>query len=83
MNNKPTKPLCLELDEAEKELNAMVEQIAAKHGLPCYLLEPIVSDVLNKLQNGKRIEIENAKRSYEQMLAERSENDVGQCCDNS
>lgn len=83
MSNKPTKPLCLELDEAEKELNATVEQIAAKHGLPCYLLEPLVADVLAKLQNGKRIELENAKRSYEQKLAERSENNVEQCCDNS
>lgn len=76
MSNKPTKPLCLVLDEAEKELNATVERIAATHGLPCYLLESIVYDVLVKLQNGKRVEIENAKRSYEEKLAEVSEEDV-------
>ena len=64
------KPLCLEIDEAQKELNVAVEQISKAHGLPCYILELLVSDVLTRLQNGKRIEIENAKRSYEQKLAE-------------
>lgn len=77
------KPLCLELEEASKELNQAIEQISATHGLPCYLLELLVSDVLARLQNGKRIEIENARRSYEQKLAERSDNDVEQCGDNS
>ena len=64
------KPLCLEIDEATKELNSAVEQISKAHGLPCYILELLVSDVLARLQNGKRIEIESAKRSYERQLAE-------------
>lgn len=59
------KPLCLEIDEATKELNEAIERISREHGLPCYILEPIVSEVLSRLQNGKRIEIENARRSYE------------------
>lgn len=63
------KPLCLEIDEASKELSAAVEHISNAHGLPCYILELLVSDVLARLQNGKRIEIENAKRSYEQQIA--------------
>lgn len=71
--NKPIRPLALELDDAMRELTASVEQIASNHGLPCYLMELIVSDILNRLQNGKRTEIENARRSYEQKLAERSE----------
>lgn len=70
------KPLCLELDEAQKELTTAVEKIANNHGLPCYLLEPLLSNVLARLENGKRIEIENARRSYEQKLAEVSEEDV-------
>lgn len=76
------KPLCLELEEAENELKQAIEQISASHALPCYLLEYLVSDVLTCLQNGKRTEIENAKRSYEQKIAERSEDDVGKCSDN-
>lgn len=59
------KPLCLKIDEATKELNSAVEQIATSHGLPCYLLELLVSDMLTRLQNGKRIEIEQARRKYE------------------
>lgn len=70
MSNKPTRPLALEIEDAKRELNASVEQISAKHGLPCYLLELLVADVLAKLQNGKRIELEKAQHSYEQKLAE-------------
>ena len=69
------KPLCLELEEAANELNQSIEQISARHGLPCYLLEYLVSDVLTRLQNGKRTEIANARHSYEQKLAERREED--------
>lgn len=76
------KPLCLELEEASDELNKAVEQISERHGLPCYLLVPLLSDVLNRLQNGKRKEIENARCAYEQKLAERSETNVEQRCDN-
>lgn len=77
------KPLCLELEEATNELNQAIEQISANHGLPCYLLEYLVSDVLTRLQNGKRTEIEKARRSYEQKLAERSKDNVEQRSDNS
>ena len=76
------KPLCLELEEASDELSKAVEQISERHGLPCYLLVPLLSDVLNRLQNGKRKEIENARFAYEQKLAERSETNVEQRCDN-
>ena len=59
------KPLCLILEDAEKEVTAAIESVAKKHGLPCYLLEPIVADVLHRLQNGKRTEIEEARRKLE------------------
>lgn len=63
------KPLCLEIEEATAELNDAIKRIAEAHGLPCYILVPLVSDVLTRLENGKRIEVENAKRSYEQQIA--------------
>lgn len=68
--DKPTRPLALEIEDAKKELSAFIEQLSAKHGLPCYLLELLMSDVLGKLQNGKHVELENAQRSYEQKLEE-------------
>lgn len=58
------KPLCLILEDANNELVAAVEDIAKRHGLPYYLLEPMVSDVLTKIQNGKRKEIEGARKKY-------------------
>lgn len=67
------KPLCLEIDEATRELNSAIEQISKAHGLPCYILELLVSDVLARLQNGKRVEIETARRSYEQQIASEGE----------
>ena len=72
MNNKtpPARPLALEMDDAEKEINEFIEQTAAKHGLPCYLLEPLVEKTLHRLQNGKRIELEKARQSYEIQVAE-------------
>lgn len=62
MNNKP---LCLEIEEAKYELNRAIEDISSRHGLPCYLLTPLVSDLLGRLENGKRREIEEAKATYE------------------
>ena len=59
------KPLILELEEATQELTEAVERVSRDHGLPCYLLEPIVSELLTRLQNGKRKELEEAKKSYE------------------
>lgn len=59
------KPLCLELIEAENELNKAVEAISTAHNLPCYLLAPMVSNLAMRLEDGKRREIEEAKKSYE------------------
>lgn len=64
------KPLCLELEEATNELNQTIERISREHNLPCYLLEPLVSDLLARLQNGKRAELEEARKSYEAQKTE-------------
>ena len=75
MSNKPTRPLALEIEDAKKELSAFIENLSTQHGLPCYLLELLVSDVLAKLQNGKHVELEKAQHSYELKLADwRKEN---------
>ena len=67
------KPLCLELEEAERELNTAIENISRVHGLPCYLLEPIVSRLLVTLQSGKRREIEEAKNAFEASKEEQAD----------
>ena len=68
--NKPTRPLALEINDATNEITAAVEQIAARHGLPCYLMEPLVSVVLSRLENGRRTEVANAEASYKAKLEE-------------
>lgn len=68
--NKPTRPLALEINDAMGEITASVERIAAKYGLPCYIMELLVADVLTRLQNGKRTEVANAEASYKAKLEE-------------
>ena len=56
------KSLCIELEEAENELNRFVEKLSRDHGLPCYLLELVVSKTHARLENGKRLELEEARK---------------------
>lgn len=53
------KPLCIRLEEAEK----LIESVIIETKLPCYLLVPIVEGILHRLENGKRTELENARKS--------------------
>lgn len=55
------KELVIALAEAEEELEAAVNAIMAKHGLPCYLLEPIAYKIHRKLIDGKKAELEQAE----------------------
>ncbi len=64
------KPLCLELEEATNELNKAIEDISNNHGLPCYLLVHLVSDLLVRLENGKRRELEEAMNTYKEGQAD-------------
>lgn len=68
--NKPTRPLALEINDATNELVESVEKIAAKYGLPCYIMEPLVSIILYRLQNGKITELNNAEKLYKAKMEE-------------
>ena len=59
------KPLCIELEEATQEIAQAVEKASKEHGLPCYLLVPIVEDLLARLHNGKQRELEEARKLCE------------------
>lgn len=63
------KPFALRLDEANNDLNTAIEQISSKHDLPCSILALLVSDMLSRLQNGAKKELEIAKKSYEENKA--------------
>lgn len=70
---KATKPLVLEIDEAEKEAVQAVNGIMAKHKLPCSFFEPIIDKIHRQLIDGKNNEIAVASAQYEAQVAAESE----------
>lgn len=55
------KHLALVLEEAEQETAAALNSILQKHGLPCYLFEPILDKLHRQILDGKAAEIAAAK----------------------
>lgn len=55
------KELVIALEEAEQEAVAAVNCIMQKHGLPCYLFEPIMDKIHRQLIDGKTAELAAAK----------------------
>lgn len=68
-DQKVSKPLVLEIDEAEKETVAEVNDIMAKHNLPCAFFEPIIAGIHRQLVDGKKNEVANATAQYEAQVA--------------
>ena len=61
---KIVKPLILEIDEAEKETIAAVNEIMARHNLPCAFFEPIIAGIHRQLIDGKKNEVATAATQY-------------------
>lgn len=70
MENQTNKPLILEMDEAEIELTKDVNEVIRKHGLPCYLMVPMVSKILSQLQAGAKAELDAAKAQLDAAKAQ-------------
>ena len=62
-----SRNLALVLDEAEHEVTATMNTIMQKHGLPCYLMEPIIDKLHRQINDGKAAEIAAAKKELEAM----------------
>ena len=60
------KELVIRVAEAEQETVAAVNSIMQKHGLPCFLFEPIVDRIHRQLIDGKTSELVAAKGREEQ-----------------
>ena len=65
---KIVKPLVLEIDEAERETVAAVNEIMARHNLPCSFFEPIIAGIHRQLMEGKRTELASAAENYARQL---------------
>ena len=61
MENKEHKPLILEIDEAKKELIQCVNNIIQVHGLPCYIIDMLLSDISTQIKEGAKNELAMAK----------------------
>lgn len=72
------RDLILRMTEAEQELVDSVNAVIQKHSLPCFLVEPMVGRIYAQLQQGKQLELVQAKErevALEAALA-RPENDT-------
>lgn len=61
MNETNQRPLILELDDAKKEFATFVNGLQQR-GLPCYLIEMILSDGLAQIRSIANLELEAAKK---------------------
>ena len=50
------KPLIIELNTTKTEITSVVNN-AIQRGLPCYLIEPILSELLYQIKDGARNEL--------------------------
>lgn len=64
------KNLALVLCDAEQELLDAASAIMQKHGLPCYLMEPMVDKLHRRVNDGKAAEIAAAKKELEDQECE-------------
>jgi hypothetical protein len=64
MNEENKKPLILELDDAKKEFVRFINDLQGR-GLPCYLIEMVMSDALTQLHNVAKTELEMARKQIQ------------------
>ena len=57
------KPIILELEEAKQELIQCVNDIMRKHGLNCYLMEPMFADLYAEVKAGAQRELTQAREA--------------------
>lgn len=61
-NEKNTRPLVLEIDDTKKALIQIVNDAIQTKGIPCFLMEYILSDIATQVHNGANEEREFAKK---------------------
>ena len=59
--NKIQKPLILEMDEAKLEIIQVINNAIQVHGLPCYIVDMILSEIGAQIKEGAKNELAMAK----------------------
>ena len=67
------RPLVLRLREAKEQITATVNAVMQAQGLPCFLIEPIVTELLAQVRATAQAEYERAKAQTEREGGEDNE----------
>ena len=59
--NTERRPIILEMDEAKRELAQCVNDILKKHGLNCYLIEPMFAELHTQIKATAQNELAQAR----------------------
>ena len=61
------KPLILRMDEAKQELTQCANDILQKHGLNCYLIEPMFAELYAQIKATAQNELAQARTQMKQV----------------
>lgn len=61
------RSIILELDDAKQELIQCVNSIMSNHGLPCYLIEPVFTELYAEIKATAKRELAQAREQEERM----------------
>lgn len=67
---KPSRPICLEIEDARTEVFKTISYIADKYHLPCFLMEDMFRDAWQRVSQLAEQERERAQKLYEEQLKE-------------
>lgn len=67
---KVEKPLCLRIEDAKLEMIAVANRVMAEYGLPYFIIEPIFKDIYFQIVEGKKAELEAARRDMKKSESE-------------
>lgn len=68
-------PLIVKMERAKTSIVEFVNNIMQQEQLPCYLLEPTISEIYTQIKEGARNELEMAKQQMEQDIAKQQKKD--------
>ena len=68
-------PLIVKMERAKTSIVEFVNNIMQQEQLPCYLLEPTISEIYTQIKEGARNELEMAKQQMEQEMAKQQKKD--------
>jgi hypothetical protein len=71
---KEQRPLIVEIDDAKQEIIRVVNK-AIQRGLPCYLIDMILSDIYTQVKEGAKNELAMARQAGATEVAPTVQND--------